>query len=81
MYIYIYIYIHIIYGKEIKLSFQVLRVSCKHSFTFFSLIITDVTYCIQTQTDLNFPQKSNPPPYYFLRNMLFPSLLIQENKM
>ena len=51
MYVYIYIcmYIYIIYGKEIriKLSFQVLRVSCKHSFTFFSLIITDVTYFIQ----------------------------------
>ena len=27
----------IICGKEIKLSFQVLRVSCKHSFTFFRL--------------------------------------------
>ena len=38
---------YIICGKEIKLSFQVLRVSCKHSFTFFSLIITDVTICIQ----------------------------------
>ena len=33
-----------IYGKE---SFQVLRISCKHSFTFFSLIITNVTYCIR----------------------------------
>ena len=39
-----YIYI---YGKQIKLSFQVLRVSCKHSFTLFSLLITDVTFCIQ----------------------------------
>ena len=35
-----YIYIsYIIYGKEIKLSFRILRVSCKHSSTFFSLII------------------------------------------
>ena len=39
---------YIIYGKEIKLSFLVLRVSCKHSFTFFSLMINDVTFCIQS---------------------------------
>ena len=45
-FIYIY-YLHLICGKEIKLSFQVLRVSCKHLFTFFSLIITDFTFCLQ----------------------------------
>ena len=45
IYIYIYIYVYITYGKEIKLSFQVLRVSCKHSFTFLSLIVTEVTFC------------------------------------
>ena len=41
---------HIVHGKEIKLSFQVLRISCKHSFTsftLFGLIITDVRFCIQ----------------------------------
>ena len=41
--IYIYIRIYIIYGKEIKPSFQVLR----DSFTFHSLIIIGVTFCIQ----------------------------------
>ena len=45
IYTYTYIYIYITYGKETKLSFQVLRVSCKHSFTFLSLIVTEVTFC------------------------------------
>ena len=35
------------YNQEIKLRFQVVRVSCKPSFTFFSLMATDVIIYIQ----------------------------------
>ena len=37
---------YIIHDTEIKPRFQVLRVSNKHSFTFFSLIAIDVRFCL-----------------------------------